>query len=1067
VAQFRIQLFGTLQIFRESQPIGGIATNRLQSLLAYLILHDSPQSRESLAFQLWPESSEPQARTNLRQLLHHLRRALPGECDYLIADNHTVEWRRDSACACDFLEFDAAMARGAEAARRGDPAVQIEELEQAAQIYQDELVRGIYDEWLRPIREQYARQLTDALATLAALHAERRNFAAAIRHADRLVALDPLSESHHQLLIRLHAENQDRASAMRAYHQCMRTLRRELAVDPGPETRALFDKLLKAEPIGPARTEAPTVDATPRAPMIGRKPELVRLSEWWRTSANGGIRMAAILGEPGIGKSRLAEELYEWCARHGGTVARARCYSAQGQLAYAPVAEWLRAGPLREACTMLSQQQLGELARVLPELLASHPGLGRPGPLTESWERHHFYESLTAVFDRARKPLLLWIDDLQWCDQDSFDWLHSLFRSPGAAQTLVLATVRPEETGRTHPFTRLLADLRQRGQVLEVSLATLDSAETAALAAQVAGGKLDAARLDNLYRDTKGNPLFVVESLRAESQGVEAPARIHSVIAARLAQLSATAYELAGLAGAIGQSFSFDLLAKATDWDEESVSRALEELWQRRIIEGHGESNYDFTHDRLREVAYAELNPVRQRFLHRRIARALEELRAASAQIAAHFEAAGIPEPAIEHYRAAAGIAHQRFAFAEAAGLLRRALVLCEGLPETGRRDELELGLQLDLGNALVTTEGYATAEVGAAYTRALVLAQRLGVRQETFAILHGLWVFHIVRAEVQTSFDFSRQCLAMIRDDDPPAVAMAGLFTTGASLFHLGRFRDAENYMLRSLELRPRAGAPTARLFGTPDVGVFCRSYLSHVQWHLGAIGDAAASSVEALAEGRAAANPFTRVICLNYAAMLHAYRRETGAALALARESVEFCKLHGFAYYLSMAEILGGWARTFEGDPEGGVAEIRQGLVALKATGAELRLPFYHGLLAEAASANGNTGEAMAHIANSFAFQSKNAELWTLGDLHRIHGDVLRRSGDAAAADAAYRKCIEAARQCGALAVELRAAVRLGDRAEVTRLCAFFADDLDSPDLRAARAFLHREGGNCATAE
>ena len=115
----------------------------------------------------------------------------------------------------------------------------------------------------------------------------RRNFAAAIRHADRLVGLDPLRESHHQLLIRLHAENQDRASAMRAYHQCMRTLRRELAVEPGPETRALFEKLLKAEPIVPPRTEAPSADITPRQPMIGRKAELTRLSECWRAAANG------------------------------------------------------------------------------------------------------------------------------------------------------------------------------------------------------------------------------------------------------------------------------------------------------------------------------------------------------------------------------------------------------------------------------------------------------------------------------------------------------------------------------------------------------------------------------------------------------------------------------------------------------------------------------------------------------------------------------------------------------------------------------------------------------------
>jgi DNA-binding SARP family transcriptional activator/predicted ATPase len=1027
VPQFRIQVFGAFQVSCGAQPITAINTNRLQSLLAYLILHEGPQQRERLAFQLWPESSDSQARTNLRQLLHNLRRALPAECEYLVTDNHTVEWSRDPGCWCDFLEFDRAMT----AARAGDAPARIASLEQATALQSDEMLRGLYDEWLTPIRERYSQQLAEALATLSALYAERGELLAAIRHADRLVALDPLRESHHQLLIRLHAENHDRASALRAFHQCMRTLRRELAVEPGPETRALFEKLRKAEPMSAARAkpEAPSADVAPPQPMIGRKDELVKLSQCWRDASARPVRMAAILGEPGIGKSRLAEEFYDWCARHGGVVARARCYAAQGQLAYAAVADWLRAEPMRRACEQLSQRQLGELARVLPEILASHPEIERPRPLTESWERHHFYASLNAAFASAEKPLLLWIDDLQWCDQDSFDWLHSLFHSAGVSRTLVMATVRPEETGRGHPFTRLLSDLQQSGQVLELPLDPLNEAETGALAAQVAGGRLDAARLDDLYRDTKGNPLFVVERLRAESAGIAAAPKIHSVIAARLAQLSATAYELAGLAGAIGQSFSFDLLTKATDWDEASVSQALEELWQRRIIDGKSEANYDFTHDRLREVAYAELNPVRRRFLHRRIARALEELHSVSGHVAAHYEAAGVTEPAIQHYRSAAAEAHQRFAFAEAAGLLRRALALCVQLPESGRRDEQELGLQLELGNALITIQGFAMPEVGAAYTRALALSKRSDAGINTLAIYHGLWVYHIVRGEFEIAETFAKQSPAL-EGSDPPELEAARLFTVGASMFHLGGLREAEDRMRRALRLHSGAGTGLLRLFGTPDVGIFCRAYRAHVLWHLGLAEEAVAESAQALAEGRGAANPFTRAIGLNYAAMLQVFQRESAAALALAQESIEFCRSNGFAYYLSMAEILGGWAEACVRNVGAGAAQMRAGLTGLKATGAEIRLPFYLGLLAEASAAAGETAEAMAHLANAFAYQSKNRELWALPELHRVHGDLLLGS-DPAAAQAAYRKALESAQQIGAVALEKRAASRLEDAA------------------------------------
>src|SRR5258705_4015586 len=171
----RINLFGNLQMSFAGRPVTAVNTNRLHSLIAYLILHgDTPQPRERLAFLLWPASSESQARTNLRQLLHHLRRALPAECCLLTADHHTVHWRRDPCCAVDVWEFDGAIERGA--------------LEEAAQLCPDDLLRGLYDEWLQPKREQYRQRLADALSRLAAALEERRDFAAAIRYTERLVA---------------------------------------------------------------------------------------------------------------------------------------------------------------------------------------------------------------------------------------------------------------------------------------------------------------------------------------------------------------------------------------------------------------------------------------------------------------------------------------------------------------------------------------------------------------------------------------------------------------------------------------------------------------------------------------------------------------------------------------------------------------------------------------------------------------------------------------------------------------------------------------------------------------
>ena len=163
--------------------------------------------------------------------------------------------------------------------------------------------------------------------------------------------------------------------------------------------------------------------------MVGRRKEWEQLLECRALRAvRGGPFLALISGEPGIGKTRLAEELYEWCHTRKARAGARRCYSGQGQLAYAPIAEWLRSGALEAARAQLAQAQLAELARVLPEILDQHPTWAHPRPLNESWERRHFYHSLNAAFAKAEKPLLLLIDDLQWCDADSFEWLHSLFR---------------------------------------------------------------------------------------------------------------------------------------------------------------------------------------------------------------------------------------------------------------------------------------------------------------------------------------------------------------------------------------------------------------------------------------------------------------------------------------------------------------------------------------------------------------------------------------------------------------------------------------------------------------
>jgi len=1036
----RVSLFGNLRISVAGRPVTAVNTNRLHSLIAYLILHGgTPQPRERLAFLLWPASSESQARTNLRQLLHHLKRALPAECKSLVTDNFAVQWQHDTSCTIDVVDFQAAIAEASAARTEGDRAREIQSLTTAAQLYEDDLLPAIYDDWLTPLREDYRRQLFDVLQRLAALFEEQKQYAAAIPWADRLVALDSLCETHHQSLIRLHAANHDRASALRAYHQCMRILRREMGVEPGPATRELFERILKVEPEtspGPASgsSESPAARSVSRLQkaraLVGRTMEWQRLALAWQMAVEGGPRVAVISGEPGIGKTRLADELYQACVRHGHAAARSRCYAGQGQVSYAPVAEWLRSDAVRAGWTTLGPQQLAELARLVPEARKLSPELehrnpDQPGPLAESWQRLHFYESLNAAFGNSRKPILLYLDDMQWCDPDSFEWLNALLTSAAAAGVLVLGTVRAEETDREHPFTRFLLGLRQSGVAMEIPLAPLDAGETAELARLESAKPLESGSLGEIFRATRGNPLFVLESVRAGLQST----RVHAVIAARLSQLSAASYELAGLASVIGRPFSFELIEKATDWDEGSLSQALDELWRRRIIENRGASEYDFTHDLLREVARAELSLVRQRYWNRRVARALAEVHKAdienwNGQIAAHFEQAGMAEEAIEHYRRAAAYARQLYADTEAADLLRHALALCRRFSESDSRLKQELDLLVTLGPALVTTEGYSAAEVGQTYERALDLARRLGNRN-IFAILSGAWVFHAVRGDLQQAREFSLEFLRAAEREPTPGLMLAGNFILGSSLFHLGQLEASLDHMTAAIQAHSGPTESVLALFAGPDIGVFCRSYLAHLSWHRDDATAADDHAAEAIASATRIHHPFSQAIALDYAAMLHIFRGESRAALVRGREAVELCSRHGFAYYLAMANILTGWAGATEGDVDGGLAQLREGLEAFRGLGAELRLPYYFALLAETYGRAGMAGEALASLSTGFAFVGKNGEEWAAAELYRVQGALLAAGGQPEAARASYRQGIQAARRSGSLAFERRLSI------------------------------------------
>ncbi len=1080
-----IQLLGSFSLRADDTPVIGLPQARLQALLAYLVLHrHTAQPRRHLAFLFWPDSTEEQAYSNLRKALHALRSLLPEPDRFLQIDARTVQWRSETPAELDVVQFEQHVTQAdRDAATQNWPSVHAH-LAAAAELYAGDLLPDCYDDWLAPERERLRERFFDSLTRLSDLLEKAHEVPAAVRQTNRLLRHNPLHEESYRRLMRLHALQGDRAAALRAYHTCATLLQQELGVDPSPLTQELHTQLLRLETPVPAAS--PERGMRPHDVLVGRQAEWQRLLAVWQRAGQGQAHCVIIAGEAGIGKTRLAEELVRWVNHQGASAARTRAYVGEEGLAYAPLLDWLRSEPLHTAWARLEPVWLGELARLVPDLIS--PQTAPPAAPGERWQRQRLFEALSRALLSAPPPLLLLIDDLQWCDPETLAWLQYLLHFDPAARLLVVGTMRAEEVDAEHPLLSLLLTLRSAGLVSEIELGPLAAAETADLAVRVAERPLTQTVLDQLVRTTEGNPLFVTETVRAALGAVSAggqaftadavisitlPVKVQAVIQQRLARLSPDARELVSVAAVIGRSFRLPVLAQAGGLAEDALVQGLDELWQRRIVREQGADAYDFSHDRIRDAAYAAISLARRRLLHRRVAEALEAVLAGggatAAQVAFQYEQADLVKQAVAHYAQAAEAAHHVYAFEDSVRYFGKALDLLRTQPATPERSEQEVDLLCALGAAWTTIRTCASAEAQQAYDRAYTLSRQLTLSPRLFRALWGLHEFHQYRAEYARALDTAEECLRIAETLQDPTLRLEAHHALWGPLHFFNRYAAAVEQADLGLALYDHTvHQPLAFHYGSHDPGHCALSVAGIALWMSGYPDQARQRLHAAIALAAEFAQPLSQADAYYNHAQVYHLLGEPVAVRRWAEATLSLAHAHGFRYCQGVAAALAGWAMAVHGERQAGLDLLRQGIEMWRDEGMRSMQTYLTVLWVDACCAAGRLDEALASVMQGQGFAIEFDEHFFEPELYRLQGDLLAQQGALPPqVEACYRQALELARQQGAKMLELRSATSLarGWQARGSRqaaqdllapIYAWFTEGFATPDLQAAQRLL-----------
>jgi predicted ATPase/class 3 adenylate cyclase len=843
------------------------------------------------------------------------------------------------------------------------------------------------------------------------------------------------------------------------------------------------------------------------ARFVGREAEIARLGDLLDRALGGAGQVAALVGEPGMGKSRLVHEFVRSRLVEGCRVLETGTTSHETSATYLAVAQLVRAwfdigerdsqaeaaAKLRHGIDALDRA----LAPALPalEALLDLPAGPQWAALSPAHKRRRTLEAVSALVMRQSqaRPLVLVVEDLHWSDPGTQAVVDQLVDGLAGCRALLILTHRPEYRhawAAKSYFTQLRLD----------PLGT-DSADSLLRALLGDGAELRELRRQLIDR-TGGTPLFLEESVRALAdsgalvgrpgayraarsiESAQIPSSVQAVLAARIDRLTAAQKSVLQSAAVIGQEVPLELLEPLTGLGREPLQellaglQAAEFLYQSRSLP---EPQYAFKHALTRRVAYESVLRERRRATHLRLleiieARFADRLDEHAERLAHHALAAQDRAKSVHYLYRSAGRAIQRSAHQQAIRYLEQGLELIEGLPDASERLRRELDYRKAIGVASMAAKGWAAAEVLDAYTRARVLSEDLGDERELFIALRGEGQYRMIGGQPALARRLGNRCIALADRSADVGVHLETHHLFWSNSFFMGEYAEAGVHCAKGVSLyqRERDHALTY-VYSGHDPGVCCRSFSALIQCLCGRPDRSLETCGEALALARQVEHPLSTAIAYWAFGLAHILRDEPHATRQWAEQVIAVSD----EYLLPLTRYQGllqlGWALARLGKVEEGVARMREGVRGTQATGAEMGLPYFLALLGEALGRTGMPDAGLKEVGQALATAERSGARFQMPEMLRLKGELLLllSRSNRTEAQACFREAIAAADEQGARLPKLRSAMSLArllredpDKVPAARVVLQSAygaitEGRDTADLKAAAVLLEELRG------